>query len=66
MFYRLIQFVFLLGFSIHKSFENDPLLCYSCKGIECEQITNNDERKIVCNQKTELCWVKNLFTSERV
>jgi hypothetical protein len=58
MFYRLIQFIFLFGLYIHQSSENDELLCYSCKGIECEQITNHNERKIICNRKTELCWVK--------
>lgn len=67
MFYQLFQLLLLLGFYIIKSSEwnfllnldeNDQLLCYSCKGIECEQITNNDKKKIICNKKTQLCWVK--------
>jgi hypothetical protein len=70
MFYQLFQLLLLLGFYIIKSSEwnfllnldeNDQLLCYSCKGIECEQITNNDKKKIICNKKTQLCWVKKNF-----
>jgi hypothetical protein len=38
--------------------ENDKLLCHSCKGIGCEQITNSDENKILCNKSTQLCWVR--------
>jgi hypothetical protein len=58
MSYRLFQMLFLLEFSILNSFENEQLLCYSCKGIECEQITTTNENKILCNKKTQLCWVK--------
>jgi hypothetical protein len=70
MSYRLFQILFLIEFCIINSFEwdillnlndNDKLLCYSCKGNECEQITNNDENKIICNKKTQLCWVRYLM-----
>ncbi|CAF3003766.1 unnamed protein product [Rotaria sp. Silwood2] len=65
MSYRLFQLLFLLGIFIIYSFEwdivlnlddSDKLLCYSCKGSECEQITNNDAHKILCNKRTQLCW----------
>jgi hypothetical protein len=67
MFDRLIQVVFLLGLCIINSSEwdimfnlneDDKLLCYSCKGNECDEIRNNDENKILCNKNTELCWVR--------
>jgi hypothetical protein len=67
MFYRLFQLLFLLEFCIinlsgwdflFNLDEKDKLICYSCKGNECEQATNNDENKVVCNKKTQLCWVR--------
>ncbi|CAF1587580.1 unnamed protein product [Rotaria sp. Silwood1] len=65
MLYRLFQLLFLLEIFIIHSFEwdillnlddDDKLLCYSCKGNECEQITNNNDNKILCNKRTQLCW----------
>jgi hypothetical protein len=71
MSYQLFQFLFLFGLYIINSSEwnfllnfneNNQILCYSCKGIECEHITNNDEKnQMICNKKTELCWVKILL-----
>ncbi|CAF0821496.1 unnamed protein product [Adineta steineri] len=65
MFYRLFQFLFLVEFCINNSIEwdflfniddNDKLLCYSCKGNECEQVIDTDQNKVLCNRKTQLCW----------
>jgi hypothetical protein len=66
--YRLFQILFLLEFYIIHSSEwnfllnfneNDQLLCYSCKGNECDQI----KKKIICNKQTQLCWVKKTIFS---
>ncbi|CAF1482786.1 unnamed protein product [Rotaria sp. Silwood1] len=45
--------------------DDDKLLCYSYKGNECEQITNNDDdnNKILCNKRTQLCWKHALTTA---
>lgn len=66
--YRLFQILFLLEFYIIHSSEwnfllnfneNDQLLCYSCKGNDCERISNeDDDNVVVCNKYTQLCWVK--------
>lgn len=53
---RLSQMIFFFEFYVIISFGNDQLLCYSCKGLECEQTTNKDQ--IICDKKTQLCWVK--------
>ncbi|CAF5023018.1 unnamed protein product [Rotaria sp. Silwood1] len=75
MLYQLFQLLFLLEISIIHSFQWDillnldddnKLLCYSYKGNECEQITNNnddDNNKILCNKRTQLCWKHALTTA---
>ncbi|CAF3529510.1 unnamed protein product [Rotaria socialis] len=34
----------------------NKLLCYSCKGNDCEKITNSNDHMILCNRRTQLCW----------
>jgi len=61
---RLFQILFLIGIFITNTFEwnkTDKLWCYSCKGNECGQIKNVDDNKIICNKKTQLCWVRFFF-----
>lgn len=67
MVHQLFQFLFILGFCIIYSYqwdtvlnldESDQLLCYSCKGKECETIDHEETNTIVCNKQTQLCWVK--------
>ncbi|UJR15254.1 hypothetical protein I4U23_002209 [Adineta vaga] len=65
MYYRFVYLLLLFGICIMTTLEwdllfnfddNDKLLCYSCKGNDCKEVTNNDQMKILCNKKTQLCW----------
>lgn len=71
MYYRLTQFFILGCYIIHFTesvfifnlTNTNKILCHSCRGNDCESISNNDDNVIVCNKNTQLCWVRktNLF-----
>ena len=38
---------------------SEKLLCYACKGSQCESIANEEDNIVLCNKYTQLCWVRN-------
>jgi len=36
----------------------NKILCHSCKGNDCEEISNHEDSVVACNRNTQLCWVK--------
>jgi hypothetical protein len=68
MYHRLVKF-FILGICINISFgwdlvfnlnDDQRLLCHSCKGADCEKVTDNDDSQTICNRNTQLCWVSHI------
>jgi hypothetical protein len=66
MSYRWIE-LFLIGFYmiyfteavfIFNLTNTNKILCHSCKGNDCEGISNDEDNVIVCNKQTQLCWVR--------
>ncbi|CAF1283572.1 unnamed protein product [Rotaria sordida] len=64
MHYQLIQLL-IIGYCIiyftESSFifnvtDANKLLCYSCKGSNCEKISSKHNNLIACNKNTQLCW----------
>jgi hypothetical protein len=72
MSYRPIQLIIFGFYLIHLTesvfifnlTNTNKILCHSCKGNDCEQISNDDDNVIVCNKHTQLCWVKNIFLNQ--
>jgi hypothetical protein len=67
MHYRLTQLLIFGCYIIHFTESvfifnltaTNKILCYSCKGNDCERISNeDDDNVVVCNKYTQLCWVK--------
>ncbi|CAF1508981.1 unnamed protein product [Adineta ricciae] len=65
MHYRFVYLLFLFGICVHHTFEwdlllniddDDKLLCHACKGKTCVETTNDDQTKVLCNKRTQLCW----------
>ncbi|CAF3785744.1 unnamed protein product, partial [Rotaria sp. Silwood1] len=64
MHYQLTQLLIIGFYIIHLTESSfiynianaSKLLCYSCKGSNCEKISNDDDNLIICNKNTQLCW----------
>ncbi|CAF0983685.1 unnamed protein product [Adineta ricciae] len=63
--YRFVYLLLLLGICVHHTVEwdlllnvddDDKLLCHACKGKACAETTNDDQTKVLCNKRTQLCW----------
>jgi len=66
MHYRLTKLLILECYLIHFTesififnlTNTNKILCHSCKGNDCQEISNHEENVVVCNRNTQLCWVK--------
>ena len=58
VFTRIVQSNVVLNLT-----NTEKLLCYSCKGSNCESITNDEDNIVLCNKFTQLCWVRLLDQS---
>jgi hypothetical protein len=66
MHYRLTKLLILEFYIIHFTesvfifnlTNANKLLCHSCKGNDCEEISNDADNVVVCHKNTQLCWVK--------
>lgn len=44
-------------FMVHLE-DEDQLLCHACRGDDCAQLSKFDKTTVVCDKKTQLCWVR--------